>query len=266
MDNSLSDRVASYIDISDPWLLPKVPVVIILNGRSFSKATSLLTKPYDPEFVGLMTSAMVKLCQEADGTVFAYTFNDQIILVLRNDQHSTTEPWYGNRQQAIVSAAAAIASLEFKRVADERGIRILGDPIFIARAFVVPTISELTNVIIHMQQNCFHTSLSHAAFYELWKEMGTNRATDMLEGKSSKQKAAILQQQCGIEFNNYPTPFKRGVAAYRVPKFNPKTKDIKHKLTLNDELPLFSQDRDWLSSLLKTGTDTLSVEHRNGEA
>ena len=261
MDNSLSDRVLSYVDNSDYLLLKKVPVVIVLNGRSFSKATSLLEKPYAPEFIELMTAAMIKLCQEADGAVFAYTFNDHIVLALRNDQNSTTEAWYGNRLQAIVSAVASIASVEFNRLANERNVKLLGDPIFIAKAFVVPTISELTNVVIHMQQNCFHTALSHAAFYELWKEMGTNKATDMLEGKSSKEKAAILYDTCHIEFNSYPTPFKRGVAAYRVPKFNPKTKEIKHKLTINDELPIFSQEKDWLLSLLKTGSDTLAMDN-----
>jgi tRNA(His) guanylyltransferase len=260
---SLADRIGSYQELTDYQLIKKLPVIILINGRSFAKATSLLDKPYCAQFTELMVGAMVKLCQEVEGIVFSLTFNDQIILVLRNDQTINTEAWYNNKIQAIVSAAASIATLEFNRIKNENSLHLLGDPIFTAKAFVVPNISELINTIIHMQQNCFHTALSQACFYELLKTHGAQEAKNMLAGKNPKQKADILFNECKVEFNDYPLPFKRGIGAYRSPKVSGKNKEIKQKLILNDELPLFTQEKEWLYSILRAGHDQMKLDIKN---
>ncbi len=265
MEVSLTDRINSYQDLSDYQLMKRLPVVIVLNGRSFSKLSSLVDKPFSSDFMELMIAAMVKLCQEVDGVVFAFTFNDQIIIALRNDQTSNTEAWYNNKIQGIVSAASALATLEFNKVRDTKDIKLLGDAVFTAKVFVVPSIMELTNTIIHMQQNCFHTALSQACFYELLKLHPADKAKQMLAGKSPKEKSEILYDECKIDFNNYPLPFKRGVGAYRSPKLNPRSKEIKHKLVINDELPLFSHEKDWLFSIFKSGTDILRLDNKNGD-
>ncbi len=37
--NTLKERIKSYEDLTDYKLMPKVPVIIVLNGRSFRKCT-----------------------------------------------------------------------------------------------------------------------------------------------------------------------------------------------------------------------------------
>jgi tRNA(His) 5'-end guanylyltransferase len=265
MEASLTDRINSYQDLSDYQLMKRLPIVIVLNGRSFSKLSSLVDKPFSPDFMELMIASMVKLCQEVDGVVFAFTFNDQIIVALRNDQTSTTEAWYNNKIQAMVSVSSSLATLEFNKVKDTKDIKLLGDAVFTAKAFVVPSIMELTNTIIHMQQSCFHTALSQACFYELLKRHPADTVKQMLAGKTPKEKSEILYEECKVDFNSYPLPFKRGVGAYRSPKFNPKSKEIKHKLIINDELPLFSHEKDWLFSIFKSGADILRLDNKNGD-
>jgi tRNA(His) 5'-end guanylyltransferase len=259
MEASLTDRINSYQELSDHQLMKRLPVVIVLNGRSFSKLSSLVDKPFSPDFMELMIAAMVKLCQEVDGVIFAFTFNDQIVVAMRNDQTSNTDAWYNNKIQAIVSAASSLATLEFNKIKDTKDIKLLGDAVFTAKTFVVPSIMELTNTIIHMQQNCFHTALSQACFYELLKRYNSDEVKQMLAGKSPKQKSEILYEECKIDFNSYPLPFKRGVGAYRSPKLNPKSQEIKHKLIINDELPLFSHEKDWLFSIFNN-KNTLECE------
>ena len=251
METSLTDRINSYQELNDYQLIKRLPVIIVINGRSFSKTTSLLDKPYSPAFMELMAASMVKLCNEVDGIVFSYTFNDQIVLILKNDQNANTEAWYGNKIQSIVSATSSIATLEFNKVKDINGVNIIGDAIFTAKTFVVPNTVELINTIIHMQQNCFHAALSQAAFYELLKIHGSDKSKKILNGKNPKQKAEILFNECGVEFNNYPLPFKRGIATYKAPKINPYNNEIKHKFIINDELPLFTQEKNWLFSIFK---------------
>lgn len=264
MEVSLSDRIKSYQDLSDHQLMKRLPVVIVLNGRSFSKLSSLVEKPFCAHFMELMCASMVKLCQELDGVVFSFTFNDQIVIVLRNDQTNSTDAWYNNKIQAMVSAASSLATLEFNKIKDSKQLKLLGDGIFTAKAFVVPNIAELTNTIIHMQQTCFHTALSQACFYELLKHYDADKVKNILKGKAPKDKSEILFNECKVDFNSYPLPFKRGVAAYRTPRFNSKAKEIRHKLILNDELPLFTQEKDWLFSIFKNGSDIIRLDNKNG--
>ena len=263
METSLSDRIKSYQDLSDIQLMKRLPIVMILNGRSFNKLTSLLDKPFSDDFAQLMISAMVKLCLEIDGIVFAYTFNDHIVLALRNDQTETTDAWYNNRIQPMVSAAASLATLEFNKIRNAKGINLLGDAIFTGKAFVVPDLMELTNTIINMQHNCFHKALSQSCFYELLKRHPPEYVKKLLHGKTPKEKSEILFNECRVDFNAYHLAFKRGVATYRSPKFNPKNNQIKHKFIINDELPLFSQEKDWLFSIFKSGADILKLEDKN---
>lgn len=262
MESSLTDRVKSYHDLSDYQLMKRLPILIILNVRSCSKLTSLLDKPFSPEFMELMISATVKLAQEADGVIFAYTYNDQIILALRNDQTVSTDSWYDNKIQSIVSASSSIATLEFNRVRIAKDIKLLGDAIFTAKTFAVPNVVELSNVFIHLQQNCFHKALSQSCFYELLKLYPAEEVKEMLADKTPKEKSEILHQKSKIDFNSYPLAFKRGIAVYRTPKLNQKNNQIKHKLIINDELPLFSQEKDWVFSILKNGADVLKLEDK----
>lgn len=263
METSLSDRIRSYQDLSDIQLMKRLPIVIILNGRSFNKLTSLLEKPFSTDFAQLMISSMVKLCLEIDGIIFAYTFNDNIVLALRNDQTETTDAWYNNRIQSMVSAAASLATLEFNKIKNTKDINLLGDAIFTGKVFAVPDLMELTNTIIHMQHNCFHKALSQSCFYELLKIHPPEYVKKLLSGKTPKEKSEILFNECKIDFNDYPLAFKRGVAAYRVPKLNTNTNQIKKKITINDELPLFTQSKDWIFDIFKNGADIIKLEDKN---
>ena len=114
MSNSkLKDRIAVYENTADTKLLPRLPLIVTINGRSFSKITSLLEKPYCPKFAECMYATMQRLVQEIDGSVFAYSFSDEIIIVARNDQTLDTHPWYDNKVQKIVSAVSSVASAHF---------------------------------------------------------------------------------------------------------------------------------------------------------
>jgi tRNA(His) guanylyltransferase len=257
MEQSLSERITSYEDLTDYKLLKRLPLFIVLNGRNFSKITSLLDKPYSALFMKIMCSTMIKLCQEISGVIFAYSFNDNIVILTKNDQNTNTDAWFDNRIQNIVSASASIATLEFNKIAYVKEAQFIGDPTFIAKTFVVPTIIEAANVLIGFQQECFRVSLSQAAFFELIKYKDADAAKAIIANKTPKEKADILFTDCGIEFNKYSIPFKRGVACYRSPKAE---NDMKNKLIINDELPLFSQDKNWLFNILNTGSDILRLK------
>src|SRR5574340_1270127 len=107
MPIKLKDRVDSYREASDYKLINRLPIIIVINGRSFSKLTSLLDKPYCTKFSECIFSTMLRLCTEVEGALFAYQHNDEIAVVIRNDQNLDTSPWYDNRVQKISSVTAS---------------------------------------------------------------------------------------------------------------------------------------------------------------
>src|SRR6266404_6364849 len=214
----LKDRVESYQLVSDHKLLSKLPIIIHINARGFSKATSLLEKPFDTKLSECFSSTMLRLLSEIEGSVFAYGFSDQIIIVARNDQTNETEPWLGNKLQKICSLSSSIATLHFNDCIKAIDLNVINDPLFVSQVFVVPNIAEAINTIIYSQQQNFHTSIQFTCFYELIKKYDKNTIKDMLGGLSIDEKIDLLGQECGIDFNEYPMSFRRGIAAYRAMK------------------------------------------------
>jgi tRNA(His) guanylyltransferase len=259
MSNKLSNRITSYQESSDYKLLARVPIVITINGRAFSKLTSFLDKPYCPKFAECMLSTTLRLSSDVDGVLFAYHHNDQIVLVVRNDQNPDTSPWYDNRIQKICSVTSSIASVHFNTCADAISLNLTGDPIFTSQIFAVPTIAEAINTIIYQQQHNFHTSIQFACQYELLKNgRDKNTIKEMLSGLSVDEKIDLLRQECNIDFNQFPQAFRRGVACYKVPKIVEGS--MKNKWTLNAELPIFTKDQSFLSNLFKMGHDVFRKE------
>jgi tRNA(His) guanylyltransferase len=254
----LKDRIDSYREASDYKLLNRLPIIICVNGRSFAKNTSLIDKPYCAKFAECILSTTLRLCSEIDGALFAYQHGDEIVIVARNDQNPDTAPWYDNKLQKICSVTSSIASLHFNECASAIGLNLGGDSIFTSQVFVVPNIMEATNTMIYKQQQNFHASIQSACFYELLKKYDKNNIKEMLNGLSLDEKIDLLNQECGIDFNDYPLPFRRGAAAYKVPKVTDGA--MKNKWWINLELPIFTKDQSFLTNIFKNGADIF----RNG--
>jgi tRNA(His) guanylyltransferase len=254
MSQKLKDRIDSYRELSEHKLLNRVPIIICINGKSFSKMTSLLEKPYCNKFAEGMWSATLKMCMEIEGAVFGYQYNDEIVIVARNDQNLETEPWYDNRIQKIASVTASIATLSLKTHFTNSDLNLVGEPICATQIFAVPNVMEAVNTIVYKQQQNFHTSIQFACFYELLKNYDKNTIREMLSGLSVDEKIDLLRQECNIDFNSYPLSFKRGVACYKVPKV---TSDgtMKNKWMIDTELPIFTKERSFLTNIFKNGAD-----------
>jgi tRNA(His) guanylyltransferase len=249
----LKNRIESYQDQTDYKLLSKLPVITIVNGRSFVKTTSLLEKPFSEKFSECMLSVAIKLCSEIEGAIFAYHHNDEIIVVSRNDQSMDTEPWIDNRVQKLSSITSSIATLQFINCLSNFDLNLLGEPHFYSTVFTVPNIGEAINTIVYKQQQNFYNSIQLACFYELSKKHDRNYIKDMLQGLSFDEKIELLLQECNIDFHKYPPVFRRGAACYKVPTVIGE--NMKNKWTINMDLPIFSKDQPFLGNLFKLGHD-----------
>jgi tRNA(His) 5'-end guanylyltransferase len=250
---SLKDRITDYIALADHRLLGRVPIILHINGRGFSRTTSLCDKPYDVRLGQTFYATMIALLKEIEGACFGYTYNDQIWIVARNDTDLSTRPWFNGSVAKIVSVVSSLATINFDRCADELDVNLITDPIFLTQAFIVPTTTEAVNVFIFAQQEAFKASVNTACLYELLKKFPKPVILDKLANTSLDEKIAILKEETGVDYYSYPQEFRMGVAAYRQPQkidFEGETK-IKDKWALDIEVPSLTDQKDWLPSILR---------------
>jgi len=250
----LKDRIEEYQLATDYKLLNRVPIIIVLNGKNFSKITQLLDKPYDIKFAECILSTTQRLCSEIEGAVFAYQHNDEIMIIVRNDQNDNTMPWFDNKLQKICSVSSAIATLHFNQCADTIKLNMSGDPIFVSQTFMVPSVAEAINVLVYKQQHGFYASIQMACFYNLLNKYDNTTIKEMLVGLSIDEKIDLLRQECGIDFNTYySSEFRRGVGCYKAPKIIDGS--MKNKWFLNHELPIFAKDQSLINNVMRLGAD-----------
>ena len=209
----LGDRMKSYervFDISMPY---RLPVIIRLDGKGFSNFTKKIKakKPFDNIFSSVMSQTMFDVAERIEGCVFGYTQSDEITLIIKNDQSLESTPWFGNRIQKITSVSASIASAAFNSLMQPDPDEYMPLAYFDARVFVVPSWQEAINCLIWRQQDCTKNSISSACFYEISKkeDMGKKTARKLMHGLNKNQQQDLLWKETGINWNDYPTKFKR---------------------------------------------------------
>jgi tRNA(His) 5'-end guanylyltransferase len=257
---SLKDRVAGYSATTDYSILGKLPFAVILNGSNWQKLTALLEKPFSAKLAEALWSAMALIVQEIDGAFYGYAFNDEMVIIARNDQSIDTQTWCGGKIQKMASTSAALATLHCSQYVAALDLELMGEPLFHSQVFPLPNLMEASNLAIYKQQEAFQNSIYCACFYELLrKDFDRNDIKELLRDTTFEDKVHLLQQETGIDFDSYPMSFRRGVACYRSPKIISYEGEevIKHKWGLNVELPIYTKDHGFLSPIFKTGSDII---------
>jgi len=159
--DSLGDRMKhNHEDRYRFYLTRRIPVIIRLDGKGFTKLTKKCEKPFDTNFNACMVYTMVNLCQELQGAKCAYTQSDEISILLTDFDNLTTEAWFDYNLQKIVSISAAISSAKFtKTFCDEHSYDIA---CFDSRAFNLPK-EEVCNYLVWRQKDWIRNSVSMLA-------------------------------------------------------------------------------------------------------
>lgn len=258
--DSLSSRQKNYKLQSQQTLLNRVPLIIEISAKSFSRFCRNLKKPYEPLVTEALAKTMLYMVSEIPGTCFGYQSHDQIVLILRNDQAFDSEPWYNNNIQDIVSTTSSLATLGFNDNIADLDLNFIGDIIFGAKAWNVPNITETVNCLIWKQQDHYKFAISQATNYLLGKKYGRKTALKMINEISTKDKLSLIKEECGIDFDQeYPTMFKLGVGAYKIPMI---IKDrSRKKWTIDWELSEFVENKTFVHNIITTGTDIFRQEN-----
>jgi tRNA(His) guanylyltransferase len=122
----LGDRMKFYESAVGNVLMPRCPVIIRIDGRSFHTFTKGFEKPYDLILAECMKNTLRGLCEQIQGAALGYWQSDEISIMLVDYRNLESQQWFGGTVQKIVSIASSIATLEFnKSLYSIRGHEIL---------------------------------------------------------------------------------------------------------------------------------------------
>lgn len=277
---TLGDRMKNnYENITRYYLTRRMPVIIRLDGRSFHTFTRSFKKPFDDILVKTMQDTMKYLCENIQGCVLGYTQSDEISLVLTDYAELTTDAWFGNNLQKMCSVSASMATLAFNKFfseqvqdfmyacCDEFGDNVLPEKqndydnavkvyfnklnaaMFDSRVFTIPK-EEVCNYMIWRQQDATRNSIQSVG--------QANFSQKELHSKSCNNIQEMLMTQKGINWNDYSTTLKRGSCCIKADDSLTEYDEVgnicgyieRSKWIIDNEIPIFTQDRNYVEKLI----------------
>jgi tRNA(His) 5'-end guanylyltransferase len=233
--DGLGDRMKFYESngAGEQRLIPMVPALARLDGKAFHTFTRGLQRPYDQRLSDLMVETTKFLVDETCAKI-GYTQSDEITLLWLTSGYNS-EIYFDGRIQKLVSVLAAKCSVFFNSklpstIPEKAGAY----PVFDCRVWNVPNETEAVNALIWRQNDATRNSISMAA--------QTHFSHNQLHEKSCDEMQEMLFKEKGINWNNYPTFFKRGTFIKRRKATRTFTVDeidklpTKHEARSNPEL------------------------------
>lgn len=200
-----------------------LPAVVRLDGKSFSKFTKGLKRPYDERLSKLMMETTKFLVKEFNCNI-GYTQSDEITLIFYNDD-DRSELLFGGKLFKIESTLASYASVFFnKKLSEYLPEKSDKFPTFDCRAFNVPTLIESVNAVYWRELDASKNSITMAASHYY--------SHNSLMNKNGSDKLEMLKDK-NVDWNEYPTFFKRGTYVQRKKVTRKFTTDELSKLPKN---------------------------------
>lgn len=221
-----------------------------------------------------MNKTLKYLCENIQGCKIGYTQSDEITLLLTDYDTLTTAAWFDYAVQKMCSVAASMATMVFNKAlihfvekykfdtchlvnyltdteeyhyVESLEAAIRKGAMFDARCFNVPE-DEVVNCFIWRQQDATRNAIQMLG--------QCNFSHKELQNKSCNDIQDMLITQKGINFNDMPTEFKRGVCCVKKETQDPDI-DIKDgvypisKWIIDKEIPIFTQDRNYIENTFK---------------
>ena len=276
--DSLGDRMKeNYENRAKTYLVRRMPVIIRLDGKAFHTFTKGMKKPYDEIFHNTMNATMKYLCENIQCCKLGYTQSDEITLLLTDYDTLDTDAWFDNNVQKICSVSASMATMAFNKFFLQeiaqydmewkcgftpQSVTIQNEhreyisnlkekahkgAMFDSRCFNIPE-DEVTNCFIWRQQDATRNAIQMLG--------QCNFSHKELQGKSCNDIQDMLMLEKGINFNDMPAEFKRGVCCIKE-KYYPdpmpgyedceiNAETVRTRWVLDKEIPIFTQNRNYV--------------------
>lgn len=231
VNDQLGKRMKEFYEQVPKYrLMRRTPVIIRIDGKAFHTFTRGFERPFDSVLGIAMQKTMRYLCENIQGCIFGYTQSDEITLVLSDYRKLSSDAWFGYEVQKMCSIAASMATMAFNRYFqtecsvwfnetvewddienfDEHTKNLFNaytkacekGAMFDARVFNIPK-EEVVNCVYWRQADAARNSVQMVG--------QANFSHNELQNKTCNMIQDMLFEQKGINWNDYPTRWKRGV-------------------------------------------------------
>lgn len=274
---SLGDRMKNnYENVNRFYLTRRMPIVIRMDMKAGHTFTKGMKKPFDDIFVKTMQETMKYLCENIQGCVLGYTQSDEISLVLVDYAELTTDAWFGNNLQKMCSVSASMATLAFNKAftrdISKQSKRLYTEYLEEKDASYIETLEIAMNKGAMFDSRVFTIPKEEVCNYMLWRQQDATRNSILsvgqanfshkdLHGKSCNNIQDMLMTQKGINWNDYATTLKRGSCCIKVDDGLTAYDEAgnicgytqRSKWVIDNEIPIFSQDRNYIERLINVG-------------
>lgn len=231
VNDQLGKRMKEFYEQVPKYKLTRrTPVMIRIDGKAFHTFTKGFERPFDHVLGNAMVKTMEYLCDNIQGCIFGYTQSDEISLVLSDYRKLNSDAWFGYEIQKMCSIASSMATMAFNRYfkqemtswwslatafkCDEDTFNKADEMLnvyakafnkgamFDARVFNIPK-EEVVNCIYWRQIDAARNSVQMVgqAYF----------SHNELHCKTCNMIQDMLFEQKGVNWNDYPTRWKRGV-------------------------------------------------------
>jgi tRNA(His) 5'-end guanylyltransferase len=226
---NLGDRIKLYEGRETKnVLMPLLPVIIRLDGKSFHNFTRGLERPYSAGLSNLMIETTKLLVDETNANC-GYTQSDEITLGFYNPEMKK-QIYFAGKIFKICSILASKCTLFFNNNIEKflpKGYREK-NPVFDCRVFNVPTLEDAKDAFLWREIDAIKNSITMAALAKF--------STKQIYGKKSHEKIKMLKE-VGVNWHDYADQFKRGTY---IQKFHKERKFTTEEIEL---LPLKHEAR-----------------------
>lgn len=215
-----------------------LPVYARIDGRSFSKFTRGMERPYDKRMSDAMIETVAGLVDRTHARL-GYTQSDEISLVFMAGTPES-DILFNGRVQKLVSVLASLTTAIFtKAIPADWSERL---PHFDCRVCQLPSESEAANMFLWRWKDATKNAISMVA--------QGNFSPKQLHGKHGGEMIEMLRER-GIEFDDFPAFFRRGTFARRVLELRELTPD---------ELARIPEQHRPVGPVQRNRIDTFTVE------
>lgn len=213
MNDALGDRMKSYEKReTGRTFLPMLPVYARIDGRSFSKFTKGMKRPWDDRMTEAMKAVTEYLVKETNAVV-GYTQSDEISLVWLVEDH-LSDMMFARKVQKLCSVLASMAASRFVYEVIKRFdmATVQKFPHFDCRILQLPNKTEAANMILWRYLDAKKNSVSmHCRHYYSAKQMHGKGQPEMLDMITE---AALAKGD--PDYPNLPEEFRTGTFFMRI--------------------------------------------------
>lgn len=225
--DSLEEKCNYYRNLNNTKLLPNSYVMVMIDGRSFSKKIkNKMKKPFDEDFINMMNETAKYVCANIQGCKFSYVQSDEINFII-TDFENNGDSFFGYRNCKLHSIIASLATAKFNQlmikylfnknyeIYQELSIKEISEIIdesnlyqFDCKVWNLPSYNDVFAWFLYRQIDCIRNSKQQAA--------QTYLSHNDLRGNDTDKQIELLKDYKGIDwYTDYTNGMKYGRFIYK---------------------------------------------------